>query len=163
MLRVVRQEETSAAAEARILEEAFEAAGQAVFEAMADLFGSRPCRMSARDYTRGLLASLERKNCVTGDRGVVPAGQRPRRPRPAPGPHLGGDPPAPHPRHGRLPGHHPDDHNRPRRLPEDDELDRLTLPETAHLIAALALTLQHTQAHILAWSRWRRRKNKAAR
>lgn len=48
-------------------------------------------------------------------------------------------------------------------LPEDDELDRLTLPETAHLIAALALTLQHTAAHILAWSRWRRRKNKAAR
>jgi SRSO17 transposase len=26
-------------------------------------------------------------------------------------------------------------------LPEDDELDRLTLPETAHLIAALALTI----------------------
>lgn len=48
-------------------------------------------------------------------------------------------------------------------LPEDDELDRLTLPETAHLIAALALTVQHTAAHILAWSRWRRRKNKAAR
>ncbi|WP_460499089.1 transposase [Glycomyces tarimensis] len=61
----MRQEETSAAAEAGILEEAFEAAGQAVFEAMADLFGSRPCRMSARDYTRGLLASLERRNCVT--------------------------------------------------------------------------------------------------
>lgn len=48
-------------------------------------------------------------------------------------------------------------------LPEDAELDRLTLPETAHLIAALALTIQHTAAHILAWSRWRRRKNKAAR
>jgi hypothetical protein len=48
-------------------------------------------------------------------------------------------------------------------LPEDAALDRLTLPETAHLIAALALTIQHTAAHILAWSRWRRRKNKAAR
>lgn len=46
---------------------------------------------------------------------------------------------------------------------EDAELDRLTLPETAHFIAALALTIQHTGAHILAWSRWRRRKNKAAR
>lgn len=46
-------------------------------------------------------------------------------------------------------------------LPEDDELDRLTLPETAHLIAALALTIQHTAAYVLGWSRWRRRKNKA--
>ncbi|THV42136.1 hypothetical protein FAB82_07810 [Glycomyces buryatensis] len=61
----MRQEETSAAAEAKILEEVFDAAGQAVFDAMADLFPSRPCRMSARDYTKGLLASLERKNCVT--------------------------------------------------------------------------------------------------
>jgi SRSO17 transposase len=61
----VRQEDTRAAAEARILQEAFEAAGQAVFDAMADLFPSRPCRMSARDYATGLLASLERKNCVT--------------------------------------------------------------------------------------------------
>lgn len=39
-------------------------------------------------------------------------------------------------------------------LPEDDEFDRLTLPETAHLIAALALAIQHTAAHVLAWSRW---------
>jgi len=51
---VVRQENRRAAAEARILQEAFDAAGQAVFDAMAGLFGSRPCRMSARDYTRGL-------------------------------------------------------------------------------------------------------------
>jgi SRSO17 transposase len=62
---VVTQENRRAAAEARILQDAFEAAGQAVFDAMANLFPSRPCRMSARDYMKGLLASLERKNCVT--------------------------------------------------------------------------------------------------
>jgi SRSO17 transposase len=61
----VTQENRRAAAEARILEAAFDAAGRAVFDAMADLFGSRPCRMSARDYATGLLAPLERKNCVT--------------------------------------------------------------------------------------------------
>lgn len=49
------------------------------------------------------------------------------------------------------------------RLPETDELDRLTVPETAHLIAALFLTVQHTAAHLLTWSRWRRRKNKQAK
>jgi hypothetical protein len=40
---------------------------------------------------------------------------------------------------------------------------RRGLRQFAHLIAALALTIQHTAAHILAWSRWGRRKNKAAR
>ncbi len=65
MTSVVRHEDKRAAAEARILQEAFVEAGQVVFAAMADLFPSRPCRMSARDYTTGLLASLERKNCVT--------------------------------------------------------------------------------------------------
>lgn len=43
----------------------FDAAGQAVFEAMADLSPSRPCRMSARDCAKGSPASLERKNGVT--------------------------------------------------------------------------------------------------
>jgi SRSO17 transposase len=62
---VVTQENRRAAAEARILQEAFDTAGQAVFEVMADLFPSRPCRMSARDYATGLLAPLVRKNCVT--------------------------------------------------------------------------------------------------
>lgn len=50
-----------------------------------------------------------------GDRGIVSAGQRPRRSRPAPSPDLGGNPPAPDPRHGRLPDDHANDHRRPRR------------------------------------------------
>lgn len=48
-------------------------------------------------------------------------------------------------------------------FPETAELDRLTVPETAHLIAALFLTVQHTAAHLFAWSRWRSRKNKQAK
>lgn len=45
-------------------------------------------------------------------------------------------------------------------LPEDAELDRLTLPETAHLIVALTLTIQRIAAHLLVWTRWRRRRRK---
>ncbi len=65
MLQVVRHENKRAAAEAGAPQDAFDTAGQVVFEAMADLFPSRPCRMSARDCATGLLAPLERKNCVT--------------------------------------------------------------------------------------------------
>jgi hypothetical protein len=65
VVSVVRQENTRAAAEARTLQEAFGAGTEAVFDSMADLFAGGPARMSARDYVRGLLAPLERKNCAT--------------------------------------------------------------------------------------------------
>lgn len=62
---VVRQKDKRTAAEVGILQDAFDTAGQIVLDAMADLFGARPCRMSARDYTKGLLASFDPKNRVT--------------------------------------------------------------------------------------------------
>lgn len=79
------------------------------------------------------------------------------------GPHLGGDPSAPHARHGRLPRDRVDHHRSPRALPRDRRTRPAHRPETAHLIAALFLTVQHTAAHLFAWSRWRSRKNKQAK
>lgn len=61
MASVVTQENTGAAAEAGLLGSGTEA----VFDAMADLFAGWPARLNARDYVRGPLAPLERKNCAT--------------------------------------------------------------------------------------------------
>ncbi|THV35249.1 IS701 family transposase [Glycomyces buryatensis] len=52
-------------AEASLLQEAYGSGIEAVFDAMADLFAGRPAHLNARDYVRGLLAPLERKNCAT--------------------------------------------------------------------------------------------------
>lgn len=49
------------------------------------------------------------------------------------------------------------------RLADDPALEPLSLPETAHLVALLVLTARHTKDFVLAWSTWRRRRNKRAR
>lgn len=49
------------------------------------------------------------------------------------------------------------------RLGDDPAPEPLSLPETAHLVALLVLTARHTAALVLAWSTWRRRRNKSAR
>ena len=46
---------------------------------------------------------------------------------------------------------------------DDDDLEPLSLPETAHLVALLILTAHHTAVLVMAWSTWRRRRNKRAR
>ncbi|GAB3653681.1 hypothetical protein [Glycomyces tarimensis] len=46
---------------------------------------------------------------------------------------------------------------------DDDDLEPLSLPETAHLVALLLLTVRRTTVFILSWSTWRRRRNKRAR
>lgn len=65
MILVVRQRKTQAVAEASIIEECFTACSAGVFDAMAPLFAQASTRFNARDYLKGLLAELPRKNCWT--------------------------------------------------------------------------------------------------
>lgn len=48
-------------------------------------------------------------------------------------------------------------------LGDEADLEPLSLPEAAHLVALLVLTVTHTTDFVLAWSAWRRRRNKRAR